>query len=115
MSAYPCAVERDLTEYQRRIDADEAADEAQEAEVAAERARAESLMRDPTHWGWDSGKHVLCTGDGVPYNLGEILYDAQTERAPGVDAAYAALLASPEAQALRDALVDHWLQKMWGG
>ena len=77
-----------------------------------EEASAKAALAKPANWEWESATHVLTNTSKVPYTAEEVLIEAldQSEEAR---AAYAALMAGPDAAKLRQLLAEYWANEMW--
>ena len=110
---YADPVDIDLGRHHAATDADEGMAEWMADQQIKEAAIAQAALESPAAWDWNSAMHVLTTTAGkVPYTAEEVLIEAldQSEEAR---AAYAALMASPAAEKLRQLLAEHWANEMW--
>ena len=109
---YADPVDIDLARYHTDLDADEGMAEWMADQQIKEAAIAQAALEGPLVWDWNRATHVLTTTGKVPYTAEEVLIEAldQSEEAR---AAYAALMASPAAEKLRQLLAEHWAQEMW--
>ena len=105
-------VDIDLGRHHAAMDADEGMAEWMADQQIKEAAIAQAALESPVAWEWDSATHVLANTSKVPYTADDVLTEAldQSEEAR---AAYAALMASPAAENLRQLLAEHWAQEMW--
>ena len=105
-------VDIDLARHHAAQDADEGMAEWMAGQQIKEAAIAQAALESPVAWEWDSATHVLTNTSKVPYTADDVLTEAldQSEEAR---AAYAALMASPAAENLRQLLAEHWAQEMW--
>ena len=105
-------VDIDLGRHHAATDADEGMAEWMADQQIKEAAAAQAALESPVAWDWNSATHVLTTTGKVPYTAEEVLIEAldQSEEAR---AAYAALMASPAAEKLRQLLAEHWAHEMW--
>ena len=105
-------VDIDLARHHAAQDADEGMAEWMADQQIKEAAIAQAALESPVAWEWDSATHVLTNTSKVPYTAEEVLIEAldQSEEAR---AAYAALMASPAAEKLRQLLAEHWANEMW--
>ena len=105
-------VDIDLARHHAAQDADEGMAEWMADQQIKEAAIAQAALESPVAWEWDSATHVLTNTSKVPYTAEEVLIEAldQNEEAR---AAYAALMASPAAEKLRQLLAEHWANEMW--
>ena len=105
-------VDIDLARHHKDLDADEGMAEWMADQQIKEAALAQAALESPVAWDWNSATHVLTTTGKVPYTAEEVLIEAldQSEEAR---AAYAALMASPAAEKLRQLLAEHWAHEMW--
>ncbi len=109
---YADPVDTDLARHHADMDADEAFDTWMADQRSKEKTSAQAALESPVAWEWDSATHVLANTSKVPYTADDVLTEAldQSEEAR---AAYAALMASPAAEKLRQLLAEHWAQEMW--
>ena len=109
---YADPVDTDLARHHAAMDADEAFDAWMADQRSKEKTSAQAALESPLVWDWNKATHVLTTTGKVPYTAEEVLIEAldQSEEAR---AAYAALMASPAAEKLRQLLAEHWAQEMW--
>ena len=109
---YADPVDIDLARYHADMDADEAFDAWMADQRSKEKTSAQAALESPVAWEWDSATHVLANTSKVPYTADDVLTEAldQSEEAR---AAYAALMASPAAEKLRQLLAEYWAQEMW--
>ena len=105
-------VDIDLARHHAAQDADEGMAEWMADRQIKEATIAQAALESPVAWEWDSTTHVLANTSKVPYTADDVLTEAldQSEEAR---AAYAALMASPAAEKLRQLLAEHWAQEMW--
>ena len=105
-------VDIDLARHHADLDADEGMAEWMADRQIKEAASAQAALESPVAWDWDSSTHVLTTTGKVPYTAEEVLIEAMDESKEARDA-YAALMASPAAEKLRQLLAEYWAQEMW--
>ena len=105
-------VDIDLARYHTALDADEGMAEWMADQQIKEEASAQAALADPDVWEWESATHVLTTTGKVPYTAEEVLIEAMDE-SKEVRTAYAALMASPAAEKLRQLLAEHWAREMF--
>ena len=105
-------VDIDLARYHTDLDTDEGMVEWLADRQIKEATAAQAALESPVAWEWDSATHVLTNTSKVPYTADDVLTEAldQSEEAR---AAYAALMASPAAEKLRQLLAEHWAFEMW--
>ena len=105
-------VDIDLARHHAAQDADEGMAEWMADQQIKEAAIAQAALESPVAWEWDSATRVLANTSKVPYTADDVLTEAldQSEEAR---AAYAALMASPAAEKLRQLLAEHWANEMW--
>ena len=109
---YADPVDIDLARYHTDLDADEAFDAWMADQRSKEKTIAQAALESPVAWEWNRAKHVLTTTGKVPYTAEEVLIEA-LDQGGEARAAYAALMASPAAEKLRQLLAEHWAQEMW--
>ena len=105
-------VDIDLARYHTALDADEAMAEWMADQQIKEATAAQAALESPAAWEWNSAEHVLTTTSKVPYTAEEVLIEAMDE-SKEARTAYAALMASPAAEKLRQLLAEHWAHEMW--
>ena len=105
-------VDIDLARHHASQDADEGMAEWMADRQIKEAALAQAALESPAVWDWDSATHVLTTTSKVPYIAEEVLIEALDESKEAREA-YAALMASPAAEKLRQLLAEYWAQEMW--
>ena len=105
-------VDIDLGRHLAALDAEEAMAEWMADQQIKEEASAKAALAKPANWEWESATHVLTNTSKVPYTAEEVLIEAldQSEEAR---AAYAALMAGPDAAKLRQLLAEYWANEMW--
>ena len=105
-------VDIDLARHHADMDADEGMAEWMADRQIKEATIAQAALENPAAWDWNSATHVLTTTSKVPYTAEEVLIEAldESKEARG---AYAALMASPAAEKLRQLLAEHWAHEMW--
>ena len=105
-------VDIDLARHHADMDADEGMAEWMADQQIKEAAIAQAALESPAAWDWNSATHVLTNTSKVPYTAEEVLIEAldQSEEAR---AAYAALMAGPDAAKLRQLLAEYWANEMW--
>ena len=109
---YADPVDIDLARHHASQDADEGMAEWMADQQIKEAAIAQAALESPVAWEWDSATHVLTNTSKVPYTAEEVLI-AALDQSEEARAAYAALMASPAAEKLRQLLAEHWAQEMW--
>ena len=109
---YADPVDIDLARYHTAMDADEAFDAWMADQQIKEEASAQAALANPANWEWESATHALTSTSKVPYTVEEVLIEA-LDHNHEARAAYAALMASPAAEKLRQLLAEHWAQEMW--
>ena len=109
---YADPVDIDLARHHAAMDADEGMAEWMADQQIKEAAIAQAALENPAAWDWNSATHVLTTTSKVPYTAEEVLIEAldQSEEAR---TEYAALMAGPAAEKLRQLLAEHWAREMW--
>ena len=105
-------VDIDLALHHAAQDADEGMAEWMADQQIKEAAAAQAALESPVAWDWDSATHVLTNTSKVPYTAEEVLIEA-LDSSQDARAAYAALMASPAAEKLRQLLAEHWANEMW--
>ena len=105
-------VDIDLALHHAAQDADEGMAEWMADQQIKEAAAAQAALESPVAWDWDSATHVLTNTSKVPYTAEEVLIEAldQSEEAR---TEYAALMAGPAAEKLRQLLAEYWANEMW--
>ena len=105
-------VDIDLARHHADMDADEGMAEWMADQQIKEAAIAQAALESPAAWDCNSATHVLTNTSKVPYTAEEVLIEAldQSEEAC---AAYAALMAGPDAAKLRQLLAEYWANEMW--
>ena len=105
-------VDIDLALHHAAQDADEGMAEWMADKQIKEAAIAQAALESPVAWEWDSATHVLTNTSKVPYTAEEVLIEAldQSEEAR---TEYAALMAGPAAEKLRQLLAEYWANEMW--
>lgn len=109
---YADPVDIDLARYHTAMDADEAFDAWMADKKIKEEASAQAALANPANWEWESATHALTSTSKVPYTVEEVLIEA-LDHNHEARAAYAALMASPAAEKLRQLLAEHWAHEMW--
>ena len=109
---YADPVDTDLARHHAAQDADEGMAEWMADQQIKEAAIAQAALESPVAWEWDSATHVLTNTSKVPYTAEEVLIEAldQSEEAR---TEYAALMAGPAAEKLRQLLAEYWANEMW--
>ena len=109
---YADPVDIDLALHHAAQDADEGMAEWMADQQIKEAAAAQAALESPVAWDWDSATHVLTNTSKVPYTAEEVLIEAldQSEEAR---TEYAALMAGPAAEKLRQLLAEYWANEMW--
>ena len=105
-------VDIDLARHHAAQDADEGMAEWMADQQIKEAALAQAALESPVAWDWNSATHVLTNTSKVPYTAEEVLIEALDSSQEARDA-YAALMASPAAEKLRQLLAEHWANEMW--
>jgi hypothetical protein len=105
-------VDIDLARHHADLDADEGMAEWMADRQIKEATAAQAALESPVAWDWNSATHVLTTTNKVPYTAEEVLIEA-LDHNHEARAAYAALMASPAAEKLRQLLAEHWAHEMW--
>ena len=105
-------VDIDLARHHAAMDADEAFDAWMADQQIKEATAAQAALESPAAWEWNSATHVLTNTSKVPYTAEEVLIEAldQSEEAR---TEYAALMAGPAAEKLRQLLAEYWANEMW--
>ena len=109
---YADPVDIDLGRHHAAQDADEGMAEWMADQQIKEATAAQAALESPAAWDWNSATHVLTTTSKVPYTAEEVLIEA-LDNNEEARAAYAALMASPAAEKLRQLLAEHWANEMW--
>ena len=109
---YADPVDIDLARYHTALDADEAFDTWMADQRSKEKTSAQAALESPVAWEWESATHVLTSTSKVPFTAEEVLIEA-LDHNHEARAAYAALMASPAAEKLRQLLAEHWASEMW--
>lgn len=109
---YADPVDIDLAHHHAAMDADEGMAEWMEDRKIKEATIAQAALESPIAWEWNRAKHVLTNTSKVPYTAEEVLIDA-LDQGGEARAAYAALMAGPDAAKLRQLLAEHWANEMW--
>ena len=109
---YADPVDIDLARHHASQDADEGMAEWMADQRSKEKTSAQAALESPVAWEWDSATHVLTNTSKVPYTAEEVLIEAldQSEEAR---TEYAALMAGPAAEKLRQLLAEYWANEMW--
>ena len=105
-------VDIDLARHHKDLDADEGMAEWMADQQIKEEAIAQTALASAAAWEWDSATHVLTNTSKVPYTAEEVLIEA-LDNSEEARTAYAALMASPAAEKLRQILAEHWANEMW--
>ena len=105
-------VDIDLALHHAAQDADEGMAEWMADQQIKEASLAQAALESPVAWDWNSATHVLTNTSKVPYTAEEVLIEAldQSEEAR---TEYAALMAGPAAEKLRQLLAEYWANEMW--
>ena len=109
---YADPVDIDLARHHAAMDADEALSEWISCQQIEQEDIARGILSNKKVWEWASAGYILTTTNSVPYTAEEVRIEAldQNEEAR---AAYAALMAGPAAEKLRQLLAEHWANEMW--
>lgn len=94
------------------LDEDEGRQEWISCKQIEQESIAKGILSRPKVWEWDSADYALNTTNRVPFTAEEVLIEALDKSAEARDA-YAALMASPAAEKLRQLLAEYWAQEMW--
>ena len=105
-------VDIDLARHHAAQDADEGMAEWMADQQIKEATAAQAALASSAAWEWDSATHVLTNTSKVPYTAEEVLIEA-LDNSEEARTAYAALMASPAAEKLRQILAEHWANEMW--
>ena len=105
-------VDIDLGRHLAALDADEAMAEWMADQQIKEAALAQAALESPVAWDWNSATHVLTNISKVPYTAEEVLIEA-LDSSQEARTEYAALMAGPAAEKLRQLLAEYWANEMW--
>ena len=109
---YADPVDIDLARHHAAMDADEALSEWISCQQIEQEDIARGILSNKKVWEWASAGYILTTTNSVPYTAEDVLIEALDNSQEARDA-YAALMASPAAEKLRQILAEHWANEMW--
>ena len=105
-------VDIDLGKHLDAMDADEGMAEWMADQQIKEEEIAKAALAKQEAWECGGGAYVLRAANKVPFCAAEVL-DEALEKSEEARTEYAALMASPAAEKLRQLLAEHWANEMW--
>ena len=105
-------VDIDLARHHAAQDADEGMAEWIADQQIAQAAIAQAALESPVAWECGGSSYILRTTNKVPFCAAEVL-DEALEKSEESRTEYAALMAGPAAEKLRQLLAAHWAFEMW--